>query len=364
MTRRVKIAIAAPLAVVAALAVLAVLGLLAGRGAGSSSGAAAGASPGGAAHTPALSRPLAAAADGAAGEAAMGGGETQYAAAVPPASVPSAHFLVRTGDLSLLVARGTLLATVDRIQALTAAMDGYVMSSSLGTQPDGTPQPVPLGAPVSSSGEQGSASGEQGSGVAAEPGAVAAPSDASNPYANLVLRVPEQSFDAAIRRFSKLGDVRSASTSSDDVTSQYVDLRARLRHYRAVERRLVGFLGQTKTVNQMLAVQDRIDQVQLQIEELSAQIKALSETTTYGTLSVFVSERDRPATALHSTNTFGGTLGNSIQLLARGLRFSGLVLTALLPFLAVSGAVAAAVWYVVRRVRRSRSRALPQAPGA
>ena len=61
------------------------------------------------------------------------------------------------------------------------------------------------------------------------------------------------------------------TTSSEDVTSQYVDRQARLRHYRAVERRLVGFLQETTTVNQMLAVQDRIDQVQLTIEELSAQ---------------------------------------------------------------------------------------------
>ena len=33
-----------------------------------------------------------------------------FAAAVPPASAPSAHYLLRTGDLSLLVARGTLLS--------------------------------------------------------------------------------------------------------------------------------------------------------------------------------------------------------------------------------------------------------------
>ena len=102
------------------------------------------------------------------------------------------------------------------------------------------------------------------------------------------MRVPEQFFETAIKRFSKLGDVQSVSTSSEDVTSQYVDLQARLRHYRAVERRLVGFLQETTTVNQMLAVQDRIDQVQLTIEELTAQLKSLRETTTYGTLSVFV----------------------------------------------------------------------------
>ena len=57
----------------------------------------------------------------------------------------------------------------------------------------------------------------------------------------------------------KLGRVRELSTSTDDVTAQIVDLRARLRHYRAVEERLLSFLDKADTVAAALAVQDRID---------------------------------------------------------------------------------------------------------
>jgi hypothetical protein len=275
------------------------------------------------------------------------GGTTEgqdYAAALPPASAPSSHYLLRTGDLSLLVGRGALLSTVDRMKAMTTAMGGYVMSSALGSQSsDGGPvEPMPLDDTAVSSGG----------------GAASASSAAlSDPYATLVVRVPEQLFETAIKRFSKLGDVQNVTTSSEDVTSQYVDLQARLRHYRAVERRLVGFLQETTTVNQMLAVQDRIDQVQLTIEELSAQLKSLKETTTYGTLSVYVSEKDATPATIHASNTFGGTLSNSVHLLGRGVRVTALVLTALLPFIIVFGGIAVVVWYVVRRVRRSRRQA-------
>ena len=117
----------------------------------------------------------------------------------------------------------------------------------------------------------------------------------TDPYASLVVRVPEELFETAIKRFSRLGDVQSVSTSSEDVTSQYVDVQARLRHFRAVERRLVGFLQETTTVNQMLAVQDRIDQVQLTIEELTAQLKSLRESTSFSTISVYLSEKDATA---------------------------------------------------------------------
>jgi hypothetical protein len=265
----------------------------------------------------------------------------EVAAAVPPAAALSTHHLLRTGDLSLLVARGTLLSTVDRITAMTGGMGGYVMSSALGSESPGMPGPVePL--PLDSE---------------SVPSANDKPATTigTDPYATLTLRVPESSFDAAVKRFAALGEVQSVSTSSEDVTSQYVDLQARLHHYRAVERRLVRFLAATENVNQMLAVQDRIDNVQLTIEQLSAQLKSLRETTTYGTLSVFLREKGVPqAGAIDPSDTFTGTLLHSVKVLGHGVRVTGLVLTALLPFVVVFGGLGLAAWFVVRKMRRGR----------
>ena len=342
MTRKVKIMIAVPLAMVAVVALFAVVGLVSrgGSSADSSaddSGVATMSSDG--AVMESVPEPVMGSDAGTAGKSTSGGTTDgqDFAAAVPPASAPSAHYLLRTGDLSLLVKRGALLPAVDRIKSMTTAMGGYVMSSALGSQGTGPIEPMPLGDPVVSD------------------GSIERPATVLNdPYASLVVRVPEQFFETAIKRFSRLGDVQSVSTSSEDVTSQYVDLRARLRHYRAVERRLVGFLQETTTVNQMLAVQDRIDQVQLTIEELTAQLKSLRETTTYGTLSVFVAEKDATPAAIHASNTFGGTFWNSVDLLGHGARVTALVLTALLPFIVVFGVIGGVVWMVVRRLRRSR----------
>jgi hypothetical protein len=263
-------------------------------------------------------------------------------AAVPPASAPSAHYLVRTGYLSLLIPRGTLLSTVDRVRAMTTGMGGYVMSSAIGSDSpgiSGTAEPQPLDAQT----------------VPPLKNAQSQTTIGTNPYATLTVRVPEQDFDIALKRFATLGDVQSISTSSEDVTSQFVDLEARLRHFRAVEHRLVHFLDATTNVNQMLTVQDRIDEVQLTIEQLSAQLKSLRETTTYGTLSVFLREKGTPHPgAIDSSDTFAGTFWHSLKMLGHGARISGLFFTALLPFVFLFGALGLAAWYVTRRVRRSR----------
>jgi hypothetical protein len=340
------------IALMAVVVLFAAIGLVAGCGSSGSGGSSSSSSGSMRAADQAVAAPEPMTGSGSAATKSQFGAASSgqdFAAAIPPASPPSSHYLVRTGDLSLLVARGTLLSTVDRIKSMTTAVNGYVMSSAVGSQgtSTGPVEPMPLDTAVSSDG------GVKNS----------APDAQSNPYASIVVRVPEQFFDAAIKRFSKLGDVQSVTTSSEDVTSQYVDLQARLAHYRAVERRLVAFLSQTTTVNQMLAVQDRIDKVQLTIEELTAQLKSMQETTTYGTLSVYVSEKDRTPVAIHASNTFGGTLRNSIELLGRGVRVTALVVTAMLPWLVVFGAIGAVAWYVVRRVRRSRRQeAQPSAP--
>jgi len=340
MGRRPRLRVLVPAVAIALLVVFAVVGLLSRGGLAGNAG------------EPAASRVSAdfsTTGGPATGEAVQsadtGGGSKSsggdVAAAVPPASVFSAHHLVRTGDLALLVARGTLLSTVDRITAMTQGAGGYVMSSALGSETPGVPSPVePL--PLDSS-------------SAASAKAELAKTVGTDPYATLTVRVPENSFDTVVKRFAALGEVQSVSTSSEDVTSQYVDLQARLRHYRAVERRLVRFLTATHSVNQMLAVQDRIDNVQLTIEQLSAQLKSLRETTTYGTLSIFLREKSvQHAGAANASGTFTGTLLRSIKVLGHGARVTGLVLTALLPFIVVFGSIGLVVWYIVRRVRRDR----------
>lgn len=343
MGRRLKLKILIPAIVVGLLAVFAVVGFLSaggGRQASSQLDRAAG-------TLGATSGANDAAAASGSGSVATATEKSAVSgdginAAVPPASAPSAHYLVRTGDLSLLISRGTLLSTVDRVSAMTTSMGGYVMSSAIGSDSPnitGPVEPQPLDAQT----------------VPPLEDAQSRTTIGTNPYATLTVRVPERAFDVALKRFATLGDVQSVSTSSQDVTSQFVDLKARLRHFHAVEQRLVRFLDATTNVNQMLTVQDRIDEVQLTIEQLSAQLKSLRETTTYGTLSVFLREKGTPQPgAIDSSDTFAGTFWHSVKMIGHGARITGLLLTALLPYIVVFGAIGLAAWYVTRRVRRGR----------
>jgi hypothetical protein len=355
-----------PVAIVALLAVFALVGALVRSGdqAANLSATTAsdagrdGAMAGGVAPEPATAESLDAAKAADEAGASGTGGDLLYAD-VPPSSAASAHYLIRNGSITLTVARHGLRDAMGRINTITLGMGGYVLSSYIGSETAwyGGIEPMAYDA-------SGAATGM----TYDDASKMTRPEDANGTsdvvqYGTVTVRVPEERFDDAVERFSKLGEVVDMTTSAEDVSDQMVDLRARLRHQRAVEERLLGFLDQARTIKETLAVQDRIDQTQLTIEQLSAEIARLGEVTSYGTLTVSLRERGVPQPgAIDQSDSFWGAFTNSLGLIADGAKASAVALGALLPFLALVGAIGAAVWYGRRAVLRRRPPRAPQAP--
>jgi predicted small secreted protein len=105
--------------------------------------------------------------------------------------------------------------------------------------------------------------------------------------ATLTLRIPADTFEDALARLHELdGDVVAEGTSEQDVTSTVVDLEARIANLQASETQYRALLGQAVKVEDVLAVQTRLDDVRGQIEQLQAQHKELSGLADLSTLTV------------------------------------------------------------------------------
>jgi hypothetical protein len=88
-----------------------------------------------------------------------------------------------------------------------------------------------------------------------------------------------------------LGHVDSESQGGQDVTSQYVDLQARLGNARNTEKRLTDLLNQrTGKLSDVLQVEQELDRVRGEIEQMEAQRKTMANQVTFATLSLTVSE--------------------------------------------------------------------------
>ena len=89
----------------------------------------------------------------------------------------------------------------------------------------------------------------------------------AHPTGTIVLRVPSDQFEAALGELKGLGSVSAEEVSGQDVTSQYVDLQARLRNWEAQETVLLDLMTKSASIDDSIKVQRSLQDVQLQIEQ-------------------------------------------------------------------------------------------------
>lgn len=169
---------------------------------------------------------------------------------------------------------------------------------------------------------------------------------------SLELRVPQSAYGRVMSQLAELGRVRSQEESGQDVSGEFVDLQARRRHLEAVETQLLGFLERTRTVGEALAVQNRLNDVQLQLEEVRGRLAYLHNQTAFATITLQIAERGTPLAPPGG----GWSIGDAWSAAAGGfLKVVGGVLVGLV----VAGpiVVALALGYLAARTVLRRRRA-------
>ena len=107
--------------------------------------------------------------------------------------------------------------------------------------------------------------------------------------ANLVLRVPSDRFNEALRQLRGLdAEVVSSSVDGKDVTDQFVDLKARLAAKQGEEQRYLALLTRADKVDDILKIDQALGSVRTQIEQLTGQINSIASRTKFSTISVSI----------------------------------------------------------------------------
>jgi hypothetical protein len=113
----------------------------------------------------------------------------------------------------------------------------------------------------------------------------------------LVVRIPARRYADAMSSFTRLGRVEAREESGQDVSQEFVDLEARIRHLEAVETQLLELLRRAGTVTSALAVQSRLNEVQLQLEQVRGRARLLEDQVAFATISLALAERRSDASA-------------------------------------------------------------------
>jgi hypothetical protein len=231
--------------------------------------------------------------------------QTIASATVGPQAIPQERMIIYNGHVSLETSH--IEDTLAKIRTLAENYGGYVASSSR-----------------SSYGMQATA--------------------------EIAIRVPKDKFRTALQEIETYGKVLDENTSSEDITQQYIDLKARLDNLQKQEQRLLEILSMATTVDDILKVEDELARVRGDIESLQGQINYLEHNVEMSLISVSLIEPAPPFTPP------GMNWGETFQTAIMGffIVLRGLIVTvvSLIP-VAIIGVPA---YYIYRRRRQKEKK--------
>jgi len=185
------------------------------------------------------------------------------------------RMIVRNGDMSLIV--NDVVDTRDEIAQLAERQSGYVVSSWI-------------------SGEE---EGMRGS---------------------ISIRVTDDKFEQTMAELRNLAiRVDSESTSSRDVTEEYIDLEARLKNAEATESQYLALMDKAEDVEDMLKIQDYLSRVRREIEQIKGQMTYLERTSSTSLITVQL----QPAATTKPLVATGWNILEALKSAVRGLVIFG-----------------------------------------
>lgn len=126
----------------------------------------------------------------------------------------------------------------------------------------------------------------------------------------MTLRVPQAQLEATLVALRALGTVQSQSLSAEDVSSQLVDLEARIKNLRQSEVALQSIMERSGEISHVLEVARELSNVRDSIERLVAQQQNLQRQVAYSTIDLTLQS---PITAVPPLRPVSETLGNTWQ---------------------------------------------------
>jgi len=175
----------------------------------------------------------------------------------PPAPAPSPvnggdltigadRMIVRTANMQLVV--DDVRNTIDKITELAQNLEGYVVNSS---------------------------SWKEGERIVGQ----------------ITIRVPSSDFNHAMSVLRSMAvEVNSETTSSQDVTEEYIDLEATLRNLEATETQLLKLMEKAEKVEDILNVQRELSRVQQDIERTKGRMQYLERTSEMSLIQIVLEQ--------------------------------------------------------------------------
>jgi hypothetical protein len=123
------------------------------------------------------------------------------------------------------------------------------------------------------------------------------------------IRVPSDSFDRFFAELAGMGKVLQRTESVEDVTIRFYDLEGRLATKRELLKTFQSYLGKAKDVDEIMTVEQRIAELQQEIDWTGTELRSLADLVDYATVDLTMVGPAAPAAGPELGDRIGDLFG-------------------------------------------------------
>lgn len=109
---------------------------------------------------------------------------------------------------------------------------------------------------------------------------------------NAVIRIPCEKYDGFLNDVKSSANVLSYGYSTEDVTDSYYDYKTKLKTLEAEYDKVIEFYDRAETINELMSIEERLSNIQYQIDGLKLKINNYDLLTKYSTLEISITETE------------------------------------------------------------------------
>ncbi len=133
---------------------------------------------------------------------------------------------------------------------------------------------------------------------------------------NIVIRVPAANFEKLMNSIGGIArNVLNRNVNTSDVSEEYYDTDARKKAQQAAANRYIELLKQAKNVEEVMAVQSKIDAIQEEVDAKEGRLRYLRDQVGYSTITLSVAQNYdyKPVDGPGFGSRMGSAFGNGWQ---------------------------------------------------
>lgn len=139
----------------------------------------------------------------------------------------------------------------------------------------------------------------------------------------LEVRIPSENYDSFLAEMDGVGKVISKSTSVDNISQRYYDTTSQIEALKIQEKNLLAMMEKCETIEDMIAVEQRLSDVQYELGNLQTSRRYMDMDVAYSYVNISITEvmEYRRDSEPIRRNTFIDRLKNTVKNSGRGFLY-------------------------------------------